>query len=228
MPQYHSDRAVANRLATKTGRKRLNILLASLFMVALCATIRYYWGAEHASAEVADNVPARADGREHAHDERGHGTPSSPAPRPSSPAPRPSSPSANAPDSSVPAVVATVNTQRITREDLARQCRRNYGQEVLESIVNKHLIVKECQRQGVNVTRAEVDAEIERMAKRFSIPVDQWLKMLKQERNITAAQYAGDIIWPTLALRKLAANDPPSLARAKELRSSMARRSAPA
>ena len=49
-----------------------------------------------------------------------------------------------------------------------------------------------------------MDAEIERMAKRFNIPVDQWLKMLKQERNITPEQYANDIIWPTLALRKLA------------------------
>jgi parvulin-like peptidyl-prolyl isomerase len=34
--------------------------------------------------------------------------------------------------------------------------------------------------------------------------VDQWLKMLKQERGINTRQYANDIIWPTLALRKLA------------------------
>ena len=52
-------------------------------------------------------------------------------------------------------------------------------------MVNKLLIVEECRRQGINVTRHEVDAEIERMAKRFNIPVDQWLKMLKQERNVT-------------------------------------------
>ena len=85
-----------------------------------------------------------------------------------------------------------------------RQCRRTYGTEVLESMVNKQLIVEECQRQGISVARADVDAEIERMAKRFGIPVDQWFKMLKQERNITAEQYANDIIWPTLALRKIA------------------------
>ena len=41
-------------------------------------------------------------------------------------------------------------------------------------------------------------------SKRFNIPVDQWLKLLKQERNVTPEQYANDIIWPTLALRKLA------------------------
>ena len=101
-------------------------------------------------------------------------------------------------------MVATVNNQRITREDLAQDCLRHYGNEVLESMVNKQLIAGECRRQGVTVSGAEVDAEIERMSKRFNIPVDQWLKMLKQERNVTPAQYANDIIWPTLALRKLA------------------------
>ena len=101
-------------------------------------------------------------------------------------------------------MVAAVNNQRITREDLAQECLRHYGNEVLESMVNKQLIVGECRRQGITVTAAEVDAEIERMSKRFNIPVDQWLKMLKQERNVTPAQYANDIIWPTLALRKLA------------------------
>ena len=42
------------------------------------------------------------------------------------------------------------------------------------------------------------------MVKPFNIPVEQWLKLLKQERNVTPAQYANDCIWPTLALRKLA------------------------
>ena len=101
-------------------------------------------------------------------------------------------------------IVAMVNRKEITREELGQDCLRHYGKEVLESLINKHLIVEECQRQGVSVARAEVDAEINRLAKRFGLPVDQWLKMLKQERGIGAAQYASDIIWPTLALRKLA------------------------
>ena len=42
------------------------------------------------------------------------------------------------------------------------------------------------------------------MAKSFSLPVDQWMKLLWQERGIKPDQYANDIIWPSLALRKLA------------------------
>jgi hypothetical protein len=193
MTQNGTDRTVSGSSAQKPGRRRLGILFGSLFLVALCVTIRYYWGAAPASADTADEAPARGIGVTEPRDQRGLDA------RRSTAAARPASAEADA-----TALVATVNTQRITPDELARQCRRRHGRDVLESMVNKHLIVAECRRQGLEVTRAEVDAEIERMAKRFGIPVDQWLKMLKQERNITPAQYANDIIWPTLALRRTA------------------------
>ncbi len=101
-------------------------------------------------------------------------------------------------------VVAVVNGEPITREDLARDCLRQYGEEVLESLVNKQLIVEHCKAQNIGVSRKEVEAEIDRMAERFGLPTDQWLKLLQEERHITPTQYAKDIIWPTLALRKLA------------------------
>ncbi|MEN6406816.1 MAG: peptidylprolyl isomerase [Thermoguttaceae bacterium] len=157
-------------------QKRFYMVLGSLLAVALCLTVRHYWPASSIRAQSVQEE----------------------APQPEQAAPAKKSPA------QVTDVAATVNNQRILRTDLAAQCRRNHGQEVLESMVNKRLIVAECRRQNVRVTRDEVHAEIQRMAKRFNIPVDQWLKMLKQERNITGEQYADDIIWPTLALRKLA------------------------
>lgn len=195
------------------GGSRVKYVLGGLLMIALCVGIRYYGGADSANAESPERSVEsgrRMTGRSahSATDDRlanedharsaGTRSPASQGAR----TPKESSP----PTSSIPEVVASVNTQRITREDLARECLRHFGNEVLESMVNKQLIVRECQRQGISVTRGEVDQEIERMAKRFGIPVDQWLNLLKQERNITAAQYASDIIWPTLALRKLAGN----------------------
>lgn len=106
-----------------------------------------------------------------------------------------------------PKLMARVNGQNITREELAQECLRHYGTEVLESVVNKHLIVEQCKRHGITVTKEEVDAEIERMATRFGLTLDHWLKMLKQERGIKPAQYANDIVWPTIALRKLAGQE---------------------
>ncbi|MBN1909135.1 MAG: peptidylprolyl isomerase [Pirellulales bacterium] len=101
-------------------------------------------------------------------------------------------------------VVALVNGERISREDLARECLRHYGKEVLESVANRLLIAQECSRRGITITRQEIDDEIASMAKRFSLPVSQWYQLLEEERGIKPDQYANDIIWSLLALRKLA------------------------
>jgi parvulin-like peptidyl-prolyl isomerase len=101
-------------------------------------------------------------------------------------------------------VVAEVNGDPISREDLARDCLQHFGKDVLERLVNKYLVMQECQRRGLKVTADEVNAEVERMASKFKLPVHEWLNLLKKERGVTAEQYASDIIWPTLALRKLA------------------------
>ncbi len=104
-------------------------------------------------------------------------------------------------------IVATVNGDDIERQELARDCLQHFGKDVLERLVNKYLVMQECQRRGLAVTTDEVNAEVERMASKFKLPVHEWLKLLKEERGVTAEQYASDIIWPTLALRKLAGTD---------------------
>ncbi len=114
---------------------------------------------------------------------------------------------ASAADSgSKPAIVAVVNGQSISRQELAQQCLKRYGDTVLESLVNKHLILQACQQRGVQITREHIEEEIQRISARFNLPKDRWLEMLQQERNISPEQYRRDIIWPTLALRSLAAN----------------------
>lgn len=101
-------------------------------------------------------------------------------------------------------VVARVNGEDISRNELAEECLRHYGEEVLERMTKKYLIIQECTKRQITVSQEEVNAEIHRMATRFNLPVDQWLTMLKQERGINPVQYSNDIIWPTLALKKIA------------------------
>jgi parvulin-like peptidyl-prolyl isomerase len=102
-------------------------------------------------------------------------------------------------------VMAIVNGKDISRTDLIDACVRRYGEDVLESLVNKKLIANYCSKRGVTVTTDEITAEIDRMAARFQLGREQWLSMLEKERGVTPQEYARDIIWPTLALRKLAA-----------------------
>jgi parvulin-like peptidyl-prolyl isomerase len=101
-------------------------------------------------------------------------------------------------------VAAIVNNEPITREDLARECLLHYGAQVLESMVNRALIMTSCEQRNVVISDRQVDEEIDRMARKFSLPKDQWLKMLEKERGIKPDRYAKEIIWPTLALRELA------------------------
>ncbi|MCI0332940.1 MAG: peptidylprolyl isomerase [Planctomycetes bacterium] len=102
-------------------------------------------------------------------------------------------------------VMAVVNGQDIRREALASACVERFGEEVLEGLVNKRLIMHHCRNRQVEVTDADIDAEIDRMAARFKIGREQWLQMLEKERGINIQQYKRDILWPTLALRKCAA-----------------------
>ncbi len=103
--------------------------------------------------------------------------------------------------------MAIVNGQDIRRDQLAAACAERFGNEVLEALVNKRLILHHCRNHNIDVTDPEIDAEIDRMATRFKIGRQQWLDMLQRERGINLEQYKRDILWPTLALRKLAAKD---------------------
>ena len=170
-----------SKTANHSSRRRLpaKALLVGVLLVGGCLAIRYFWTSETASAD-----PARSSTR----------------PRVAAP----SNSGTRQASTGTPQIVARVNGEPISRNDLADECLRHYGQEVLERVVNKFLIMQECKARGVSVSTAEVDAEIERMATRFSLPVDRWLEMLEEERGVNLSQYSGDIIWPSLALRKLA------------------------
>lgn len=104
----------------------------------------------------------------------------------------------------IPQVVAVVNGEEITREELARECLRHFGELVLEILVNKKLIAQECARRGIVITEKEIWAEIDATASRFNLSRDQLLKMIREERSIDAQRYAEDIIWPIVAIRRLA------------------------
>ena len=101
-------------------------------------------------------------------------------------------------------VMAMVNTAEITQPQLAAECLGRHGNAVLEAMVNREIISQACGRRGITITPQDVDAEIDAMAKRFSVPRDKWISLIEQERGISPKQYSEDIVWPMLALRRLA------------------------
>jgi len=111
---------------------------------------------------------------------------------------------AKAPPAPVRQLAAMVNGTEIPQALLADECVARHGATVLEAIVNKMIIEQGCRQQGITVGPKEVDAEIETMAKRFNLPREKWIELIRDERGVTPQQYADEIVWPMIALRRLA------------------------
>src|SRR5713226_5903689 len=57
-------------------------------------------------------------------------------------------------------VLATVNGQPITQEELVQRLLSYYGKSSLEAMVNRMLVNQEAKRLGVTVTDTEMDARL--------------------------------------------------------------------
>lgn len=102
--------------------------------------------------------------------------------------------------------IAVINGEKISRMQLADECVARKGEEILETLIARKLIDQALRKSKLEITPAEVDEEIDRVAETIGhISRDGWLRTLEKERGISPVQYARDIIYPALALRKLAA-----------------------
>lgn len=101
--------------------------------------------------------------------------------------------------------ICIINGEVLTRQQLADECVARRGEEILESLIARKLIEQALKANKMEVTAAEVEAEIDRVALALAgVDRETWLRNLAKERNISPAQYARDIIYPQLALKKLA------------------------
>ncbi|WP_197203515.1 peptidylprolyl isomerase [Crateriforma conspicua] len=103
-------------------------------------------------------------------------------------------------------VVATVNADPITEKVLADETMRRYGSDIVDAMVNRYLILQACQQRGIEITKQEVSDEIARQAAKFRLDMGGLLQLLQEERNVSAAEYSNDVVWPMLALRRLVAD----------------------
>ncbi|MEO1971770.1 MAG: peptidylprolyl isomerase [Pirellulaceae bacterium] len=101
-------------------------------------------------------------------------------------------------------VVAVVNGQQITRDQLAFECMRRFGPDVLSGMITTYLVRQECTRKGIRIGEDKVNAEVARVAESFGLTATHWITLLETERNVPEAKYRNEIIWPQLALQALA------------------------
>lgn len=105
------------------------------------------------------------------------------------------------------AKMAVVGGEVISYDAVAKECVERYGRDVLDDMIHRMIIAKACEAKQITVTEQEVSQEITRIAKRFNLDVPAYLQMLQTERNVTPMQYRTSVIWPMLALKKLAGDE---------------------
>ncbi|WP_324716362.1 peptidylprolyl isomerase [Carboxydochorda subterranea] len=64
-------------------------------------------------------------------------------------------------------VVARVNGDPITREQLTSELERQAGSSILQQMIGRRLVLQEMSRRGVQVGKAEIDAEMGRIRDQF-------------------------------------------------------------
>jgi parvulin-like peptidyl-prolyl isomerase len=111
---------------------------------------------------------------------------------------------APAKEAGVGPVAAVVNGEEITYKALAEECIARKGAEILETMISRLLVDQACRERGVKITGQEIDEEIRRTADRMQMTPEQYLKMLKENRELTYEQYVRDIVIPSLSLKKMA------------------------
>jgi len=166
---------------------RISIATGTLAVIAACIVARSYWGPDAASADTS--ATRRASYQSTA--------------RESTPVPKPK---IDHDDYSKTGVFAIVNEEQLTRERIGREALRRFGPEMLQSMVNRQLIQSELAAQKIVITEKDLDDEITNIAEKFGLSVDRWLEMLQKEREVDPQQYRYEIVWPTIALRRLAAS----------------------
>ncbi len=100
--------------------------------------------------------------------------------------------------------LATVNGRSISRQQLANETMRRFGNDVLESIINKLLVMNELRQQRIQITEGDINNAIVEKAERFGMSAERYMKLIKTRRNVSADRYKNDIVWNELALRRLA------------------------
>ena len=55
---------------------------------------------------------------------------------------------------------------------------------MLDTLINRSLIIDHCRSQNINVSQKDIQDEIDRLAKKFQLPTDQYLKLLEKERGV--------------------------------------------
>lgn len=124
---------------------------------------------------------------------------------PAARAPEQPTPANTSADSSKRPAAYIYNTHMISREELGEYLIAREGAAKLPFLVNRRIIEHACKQRGIEVTHAEVEASLANDLKDLGgLTVKQFEKNLLKQYRKTLFEWKEDVIWPKLALTKIA------------------------
>jgi parvulin-like peptidyl-prolyl isomerase len=110
----------------------------------------------------------------------------------------------------MPGVAAIVNGQKVLINQVAEACITRYGAGMLDTEINRTILLQSLKRAGVAVAENDLNTEIFRAAKANgflkkdqSVDETAWLKHATGNAPEKEIFYIEDEVWPTVALKKL-------------------------
>jgi len=121
----------------------------------------------------------------------------------------------NDPKRPMPDVAALVNGEPISLAKVRDTVIARHGREVIEILITRTLIGQALARQQQSVVQADLDAEVARAALSMGFKrgdgtpdVEAWLDRVGREERIPLRHYMEDVVWPSVALKKLVGSVP--------------------
>ena len=116
-----------------------------------------------------------------------------------------------------PGVAALVNGTPIPLELVRATAIDRHGKEVVEILITRALVDQALDRQRLQVSQTDIDAEIARAAESMgfrqadgSVDTAAWLDRVTREEKISLPTYIADVVRPSVALKKLIGTVPVS------------------
>jgi hypothetical protein len=92
----------------------------------------------------------------------------------------------------------------ITREEFGEYFISLFGPDQVDSFVNRRIIEKYCEKRGIDVTRQEIDAQINEDCQKVGVNRADFVKtVLRQRYGKTLEEWRVDVIKPRLMMAKL-------------------------
>jgi len=114
-----------------------------------------------------------------------------------------------------PGVAALVNGEPIALDRVREICLERHGAEVLEILITRKLLEQSLSAGKHVIAQPDIDSEIARAAESMGFKKpdgtpDQtaWIERVTREENVPLRHYLEDVVWPTVALKKLVGSVP--------------------